>query len=436
MQAGKDVYGEKPASYNMFEGRQMVAGGAQAQAHVPDRHRRAAACRTRCKAIELLQQGVIGKVYMAKGLCFKRRVSIGHTPVEPVPAGVNWDLFLGPAPMRPFTENRFAYNWHWFWDTGNGDIGNQGIHEMDIARWGLGVRRAEAVVSTRRQVRLRRRPGNPQHPDRHLRLRRQGADVRGARAAHRRRGQPHGNSQGFVGTLFFGENGYMSLDDAGYRIFLGEKREPGEHFQVGRGPDGTGLHMANFLKAVKSRNYKDLNGDVELGVDSVDLVHMANTSYRLGRKLQYDGAKHAFVNDAEANAMRTRHPYRAPYVSAREGIADRSWMTVWEMLDILEGRIARLGAERAQLASALAEAERQLQTMGKAARPKTARRKPAKKSRKRSAAKPAPQPTPAAAAVAFPPAAPSLGKRIALGKGLAQLRARRQHSPDPSDAPA
>lgn len=111
-------------------------------------------------------------------------------------------------------------------------------------------------------------------------------------------------------------------------------------------------------------------------------------------------------------------------------------MTVWEMLDILEGRIARLGAERAQLASALAEAERQLQTMGKAARPKTARRKPAKKSRKRTAAKPAPQSTPAAAAIATPPAAPSLGKRIALGKGLAQLRARRQHSPDPSDAPA
>jgi hypothetical protein len=105
-------------------------------------------------------------------------------------------------------------------------------------------------------------------------------------------------------------------------------------------------------------------------------------------------------------------------------------MTVWEMLDILEGRIARLGAERAQLASALADAERRLQTMGEAARPKTARRKPPKKPRKRTAAKPAPQPTPATPP---PSAAPSLGKRMALGKGLAQLRARTQVHPDPAD---
>ena len=100
------------------------------------------------KAIDLLRNGAIGKVYLAKGLCFKRRPSIGHTPPEPVPAGVNWDIFLGPAPMRPFTKNRFIYNWHWFWDTGNGDIGNQGIHEMDIARWGLGRTAPISAVST------------------------------------------------------------------------------------------------------------------------------------------------------------------------------------------------------------------------------------------------------------------------------------------------
>src|SRR5438045_7254384 len=100
------------------------------------------------KAIELVRNGAIGKVYMARGICFKRRPSIGHTPEQPVPAGLNWDIFLGPAPMRPFTMNRFHYNWHWFWDTGNGDIGNQGIHEMDIARWGLGRTLPNSVVST------------------------------------------------------------------------------------------------------------------------------------------------------------------------------------------------------------------------------------------------------------------------------------------------
>ena len=86
---------------------------------------------------------------MAKGLCFKRRPSIGHADDSPVPPGVNWDMFLGPAPMRPFNALRFKYNWHWFWDTGNGDIGNQGVHEMDIARWGLGeVTWPKSVVST------------------------------------------------------------------------------------------------------------------------------------------------------------------------------------------------------------------------------------------------------------------------------------------------
>jgi hypothetical protein len=101
------------------------------------------------KAIQLLNEGVIGRVYMAKGLCFKRRPSIGHAENEPTPPGVNWDMFLGPAPMRPFNKLRFKYNWHWFWDTGNGDIGNQGVHEMDIARWGIGeVMFPKSVVST------------------------------------------------------------------------------------------------------------------------------------------------------------------------------------------------------------------------------------------------------------------------------------------------
>src|SRR6266853_5449960 len=136
-QAGKDVYVEKPASYNIFEGQQMqkaarkynrmVQVGMQSRS-IPYKRR----------AIELLRQGAIGKVYYAKGLCFKQRKSIGKAPDQPVPPGVDWDIFLGPAPLRAFNPLRFKYNWHWFWDTGNGDIGNQGIHEMDVARWGLG----------------------------------------------------------------------------------------------------------------------------------------------------------------------------------------------------------------------------------------------------------------------------------------------------------
>jgi predicted dehydrogenase len=135
-QAGKDVYVEKPASHNIWEGRRMVEA-ARKYSRVMQVGMQSRSIQHKRRAMDLLRQGVIGKIYMAKGICYKRRPSIGKKPDGPVPPGVNYDLWLGPAPMRPFNENRFHYNWHWFWDTGNGDIGNQGVHEMDIARWGL-----------------------------------------------------------------------------------------------------------------------------------------------------------------------------------------------------------------------------------------------------------------------------------------------------------
>ncbi len=176
-QAGKDVYVEKPASYNVFEGQQMVKA-ARKYNRVVQVGMQSRSIPYKRRAMELLRDGAIGKIYYAKGLCFKRRPSIGHAADEPVPAGVNWDIFLGPAPMRPFNTLRFKYNWHWFWDTGNGDIGNQGIHEMDVARWGLGRGLPKSVVST---------GGKYVYED--LRLRRRRVGFRGARIEHGRRGQ-------------------------------------------------------------------------------------------------------------------------------------------------------------------------------------------------------------------------------------------------------
>ena len=136
-QAGKDVYVEKPASHNIWEGRRAVDASR--------RYDRMVQCGMQARslehyqrAIEMVRNGGIGKVYMAKGLCYKRRKPIGHKPDGPVPPGVDYDLWVGPAAMRSFNPNRFHYNWHWFWNTGNGDIANQGVHEMDIGRWGLG----------------------------------------------------------------------------------------------------------------------------------------------------------------------------------------------------------------------------------------------------------------------------------------------------------
>ncbi len=137
-QAGKDIYIEKPCSHNWWEGRQLVK--AVEKYKVICEH--GSQCRSSAailEAMDKMNSGLLGDVYMARGLCYKWRESIGHAPQEPVPPGVHYDLWTGPAPLKPFTKNRFHYNWHWIWDTGNGDLGNQGIHEVDLARWGLGV---------------------------------------------------------------------------------------------------------------------------------------------------------------------------------------------------------------------------------------------------------------------------------------------------------
>src|SRR5580704_4415027 len=137
-QAGKDVYVEKPCSHDMFEAKQIVAAARKYNRLV--QHGTNSRSSIAREAVQHLRDGLIGEVYMARGLCFKWRDSIGRKPEEAVPAGVHYDMWLGPAPKHEFTQNRFHYNWHWFWDYGNGDLGNQGIHQVDVARWGLGVK--------------------------------------------------------------------------------------------------------------------------------------------------------------------------------------------------------------------------------------------------------------------------------------------------------
>ena len=171
VQAGKDVYVEKPACHNVWEGWKMVEA-ARKYNRMVQIGSQSRSTPIKIRAMELLREGVIGKLYSAHAICYKRRVTIGKKPNAPTPPGVDWDKFLGPAPLRPFNENRFTYNWHWFWDTGNGDIGNQGVHEMDIARWGYGPRFSEGGLLRRRQVRLRRRSGDAEHADCDARLRR------------------------------------------------------------------------------------------------------------------------------------------------------------------------------------------------------------------------------------------------------------------------
>jgi len=315
-EAGKDVYCEKPACYNLFEGRAMVAAARKSK-RIVQIGMQGRTITHKQRAMDLLHRGAIGQVYMARGICYKRRVSIGHTPPEPVPLGLNWDLFLGPAPMRDYTRNRYLYNWHWFWDTGNGDIGNQGIHEMDLARRGLGRELPVGAVSTGGKYVYE---DDQETPNTQIAT----FDYGDAELVFEVRGLNTGGDAGippsgpnFIGVTFFGSKGFMPVDEHGFQIFLGDKREPGESMKHTETEiDDTIPHMANFLKAVKSRNAAELNADVSVGVTSAALVHMANISYRVGRKLFYDSSSGSFTGDPAANAMSTRPVYRSPYVVA------------------------------------------------------------------------------------------------------------------------
>jgi predicted dehydrogenase len=311
MQAGKDVYVEKPCSHNMFEAKQIVATARKynRMCQQGSQIRSASAVQ---EAVQKMRDGLIGDVYMARGLCYKRRNTIGHTPVEPVPAGVDYDLWTGPSAMHPFTRNRFHYNWHWFWDTGNGDLGNQGIHQVDIARWGLGVKYPTKVTALGGKFMFDDDQETPNTISCLYEFNEGGKskmmefEVRhwmsnGEASVHER-----GNNA--IGDLFYGSKGYLAVDSyTSYKSWMGSEQTPGPEAK------GGGDHYLNFIEAVKSRDRSHLNAEIEEGAISTTLVHLANISYRLGRTLNFDAATYSVKGDAEANKMFTRD-YRKPYV--------------------------------------------------------------------------------------------------------------------------
>jgi predicted dehydrogenase len=333
MKAGKDVYGEKPACYNVYEGLKMIEVARQTKRmfQVGSQHRSEP---FKIEAMKALQTGLIGNIYQAKGLCYKRRASIGRKPDTPTPPGINWDMFLGPAPMRAFNELRFRYNWHWFWDTGNGDIGNQGVHQMGIARWGMGDPAYPKTAYSYGgkfaydddQETPNTLTSNFNFGGRELNFETRGLLTGGEGMVPVPRRRPGDGpaptvttpSKGaplnvMVGNLFYGTEGWAACNDEGFQAFKGESNELIMDLRAQRGPGGdtTGLHMQNFLAAVKSRNAKSLTDGIENAVVSANMCHIGNISYRVGRQLTLtEGPK--FAGDAEANALLTRK-YRKGY---------------------------------------------------------------------------------------------------------------------------
>jgi predicted dehydrogenase len=314
-QAGKDVYVEKPCSHDMFEARQITAAARKYNRLV--QHGTNSRSGVAREAVQKLRDGVIGDVYMARGLCYKWRDTIGRKPVEPVPPGVHYDLWLGPAPQHDFTRNRFHYNWHWFWDYGNGDLGNQGIHQVDVARWGLGVTYPTKVSAMGGHFMFDDDQETPNtiactfEFDNGGRRKLMTFEVRHWIANHEAGiGENGGKDPNSVGTVFYGSKGYLVIldeDHGKYYSYLGKEQQPG--------PAGSevGNNWANFIQAVRSRKWSDLNAPIDEGATSTTLVHLANISYRLGRTLNFDSNAWACTGDDEANAM-FRRKYRDPFV--------------------------------------------------------------------------------------------------------------------------
>ena len=325
-QAGKDVYVEKPANHNVFEGRKMIEAAQKYDRIVQVGFQNRSINNVR-QAMQMLQDGVIGDVYMARGLCYKPRDSFGIAENSTPPEGLHYDLWLGPASWRPYNELRLHYNWHWHWDTGNGDIGNQGPHQFDIARWGLGKDEHPVRIQSMggyfkygpeecSQETANTQSSTFEYADGKLLQ----FEVRGLYTA----GEDTLNVK--IGNLFYGTEGWMELNGSEWKTYMGRNGEPGPSSGDAKegGADlgylaapGGGGHYSNFIAAMRSGNKADLTCDIHEGYLSSCLPLMANIAYRLKREVHFDGTTESFAGDPEANAMLTR-TYRDPYVVPAE----------------------------------------------------------------------------------------------------------------------
>jgi predicted dehydrogenase len=303
-QAGKDVYVEKPGAHNIYEGRKLVEA-AHKYNRIVQHGVQLRSSEAVQEAVQHLRKGTIGNVYMARGLVFRWRPSIGKKGPEPVPAGLNYDMWTGPAEMEPFSRRIVHYNWHWTWNYGNGDVGNQGIHETDMCMWGLGVDKLPNRVTSMGGKFLF--DDDKITPETQTSLYLYPAEKKIIQFEVR----PWcTNDEGgaMVGNIFYGSEGYLVIKGyETYEIYLGQKRQKGPSRTAG------GDHYANWIKAIRSRKTSDQNGPVETAHLSSSLAHLGNISYRLNRQLEFDPVKEKFVGDKEADKYLTRE-YRKGYV--------------------------------------------------------------------------------------------------------------------------
>jgi predicted dehydrogenase len=291
-QAGKDVYVEKPCSHNVHEGRVAVEAARKYGRIVQHGTQSRSSARWGAMA-ELVRSGQLGKLLVSRALCYKPRKSIGSRPVTAPPKELDFNVWLGPAQERPFHANLVHYNWHWFWDFGNGDIGNQGVHEMDIARWMIpGATLPRSVLS------LGGRFGysdQGETPNTQIAV----MDFGPTQLIFEVRGLPTEALRGQkIGNILHFESGVV----AGGKFYPkgGKEAQPLPRAEVKGGPPRRGNHFANFIEAMRSRRTEDLCADIQEGHTSAALCHLANVSYRLGESVPFNPRTKAFGDNKDA----------------------------------------------------------------------------------------------------------------------------------------
>ena len=319
-QAGKDVYIEKPLSYSIEEGRKMVEA-ARKYGRVVQTGTQSRSNIVVHKAMKLISEGVIGDIYMGRAIVLGFRPNIGRVADSPVPEGVDWDMFLGPAPSRPFNENRFQYKWHWFWDTSSTEFGNNATHWVDLIRMAMGIKvhpqkiqcMGDFYVWDSDQEIPNIQLGSFKYNDgRIIQI-----DVRSI--------YNNKEAEKNSGAFLYGSKGWMHLNHNSYKVFLGKGNEKGPSFSIDRSDptrdkkaiqEFKGLdapHMQNFIDCVRTGKWQDLNADIQEGFMSSSIGLLGNIAYRVGRTLEFDGETEKFLNDEEANSYLTRK-YRQPFV--------------------------------------------------------------------------------------------------------------------------
>lgn len=324
LQAGKDVYCEKPMSQSYWEGQQLVAASKKYNKQIIQHGTNSRSGGAIREAMDKMhKEDLLGDIYYTRALCYKWRDTIKKTPDGPCPSGVDYDLWTGPAKTRPFNPNRFHYNWHWNWEYGNGDIGNQGIHEIDISRWGLGVTLPTKVSAIGGHFMFDDDQNTPNTLVASYEFDKNGkkaimvTEVRHwisnneagiSDSPELKMGAAGGRGGNTIGNIFYGSKGYLAIEGyTKYNTFMGKNQEAGPTRKDG------GNNWQNFIDVVRSRDKAQQNAPIEEGHYSCALMHLANISYRVGRSLNFDPKTETIIGDKEAQAMMKR-TYRAPFV--------------------------------------------------------------------------------------------------------------------------